>query len=463
MKYFLFSPLFRFRWLLVATLCTSFGMVCKGQTTQNQPLVLQNYTRQQCIAHALTQAPALANAKIDEQIAHAKVQETKAIALPQLNAQLNFTDNLSLQQSFFRRNIIDNAAPANQQQAAALQLQYGVTAHAAFSQLLFSGAYLQGLKVAKVYTELAQKNVKQVETETAYQVSRAYYAVLVNTERLRLLDEHLAHLNELVLQSRAMFQNGTIEKLDLSRLEVSLNNLQTEREKLANLLVLSKALLKFQMGLNPEDDITLSEKIESKLLEINTLNLNTTSFDHANRNDFATLQTQKKINSLEIQTIKAQYYPSVYLVANGGVNNGSLSFGSLWNTGFYGFFNYGLRVEIPLFDGFQKSYQIQQKKLAATKTDNNLLQLQRLITWQQQQTNLLLKNGLATLQIQQKNLDLAKEVLQITQVKYKEGIATNLEVVHAENAYTESQGNYYTALYEVLLAKIDHEKAWGQL
>jgi outer membrane protein TolC len=79
------------------------------------------------------------------------------------------------------------------------------------------------------------------------------------------------------------------------------------------------------------------------------------------------------------------------------------------------------------------------------------------------QSKITLINQLKSLESQKRNLDLAKEVTRVAKIKYQEGVGTNLELVTAENAYKEAQTNYYNSLYDVLMAKIDYEKALGIL
>ena len=60
-------------------------------------------------------------------------------------------------------------------------------------------------------------------------------------------------------------------------------------------------------------------------------------------------------------------------------------------------------------------------------------------------------------------MTLAEKVARVTKIKYTQGVGSNLEVVDAESALKESQINYFNALYDVLVAKIDIEKAFGKL
>ena len=64
---------------------------------------------------------------------------------------------------------------------------------------------------------------------------------------------------------------------------------------------------------------------------------------------------------------------------------------------------------------------------------------------------------------QQENMTLAEEVFNTARIKYQEGVGSNLEVIEADNALVRAQTNYYNALYDALISKIDLEKALGVL
>ncbi|MDX5479008.1 MAG: TolC family protein, partial [Cyclobacteriaceae bacterium] len=55
------------------------------------------------------------------------------------------------------------------------------------------------------------------------------------------------------------------------------------------------------------------------------------------------------------------------------------------------------------------------------------------------------------------------EVFNMTKIKYSEGVGSNLEVVEADSALKEAETNYFSALYDALIAKVDLEKALGIL
>jgi outer membrane protein TolC len=449
--------------IILTFLLVFLQILIYAQTPQKtEKTILQNQSLLQCTEYAISKSMLIANAKLEQQIISAKVGEGRATSLPQINSNFTVIDNFAVQKTFLNTNQFDNKANDNAISAWNLQMPYQSIASINISQTVFNPLALVGAKTAKVYAELAEKNMKQTENEIKYTVSKAYYTVLVNEARLKIATENLRNIEELLNETKTMFANGTIEKLDLNKLEVRFVNLQTELEKLTQLTELAKALLKFQMGLSQEDEINLSENIITisdtiKKYERQGIdNQGINSFNYQKRHEFSVLESQKNLNLLAIQSNKLAYYPTVNLFANGGANIGSLSFGNLFiPNNWYSFFYVGLGINIPIFDGLQKSYIGQQRKLALQKTENLLTETKRLIDFQQKQAKTNFKNASASLANQQRNQDLAAEILSITKIKFKEGIVTNMEVLNAETAYKEAQNNYFSALYDVLLAKIE--------
>jgi outer membrane protein TolC len=72
-------------------------------------------------------------------------------------------------------------------------------------------------------------------------------------------------------------------------------------------------------------------------------------------------------------------------------------------------------------------------------------------------------NAYTTMMSQKKNMELAMHVYDVTQKKYKGGVGSNIEIVTAETSLVEAQTNYYNAVYDMLVARLDYAKATGTL
>jgi outer membrane protein TolC len=137
--------------------------------------------------------------------------------------------------------------------------------------------------------------------------------------------------------------------------------------------------------------------------------------------------------------------------------------GALGPDKWYPFTTYGITLNVPIFSGLQRSYRLQQAKLNLLKVENNFSSLKSAIDLEVKQAAISYLNAIKSLESQKANQALAANIARITKIKYEEGVGSNLEVTEAEAALKEAQVNYYNALYDALLAKVDLDKAYGKL
>jgi len=410
-------------------------------------------------------------------------------------------------------------------QAIAFGLQYAGNASASVSQLLFDGSYLIGLKAAKVYTDLARKQTQQAEIDVAEQVSKAYYSTLVARSRLALLARNVQRLDTVLNQTQKVFKAGFAEKLDVDRLRVQRNNLVVEQQKAQRLTELSLALLKFQMGVPQSQPVILTDSLSTAVIDAGALRqrLGAASFatgggaagqsavptapapgtdnaaqnrldqqnalsggrtaaavgvlNYNNRIEFSTLETQQALAGLDLRNRQAGAYPRLLLTGAYGFNGSAPTAGDLFafrgpnsrngngfpNQNWFGFGNVGLSLQIPVFDGFRRKYQVQQARVQQQSIERGFETLRQSIDLQEAQSRTTLVNALDVLENQKANLDLAADVARVTRIKFNAGVGSNLEVINAETELRTAQTNYYGAVYDVLVAKVDRDKATGEL
>lgn len=254
------------------------------------------------------------------------------------------------------------------------------------------------------------------------------------------------------------------KKIDVDRLEVQANNLKAQRQTVQNLVGLTYYLLKFQMGLGLDDEITLTDKIqEVNIDELERSVAFVAPVDYTQRIEFSALQSQIQLADYDLQNVGKQYFPRVLASAAYGHNNGRNNIGDFFTTKWFNSAAINLQIQVPIFDGFQKRYVAQQKKIALNKAQLGSTLLKNSIDFQVKQSQITIQNSLQTLRTQKRNLDLAQEILRVSRIKYKEGVGSNIEVLNAESSSREAQTNYFASLLEFMLAKVDLDKAAGKL
>ena len=446
--------------LTIVVFCTFLAYFSMAQ---NQGSGQYSFDLKQSVEYALQNNAKVQNADADEKIAKARIQEIIGIGLPQLNAGIDFKDFVQLPTSLIPGNFfpLPPGAPRPEFIEVAFGTKYNTTVSLDASQLIFDGSYLVGLQASRTYAELARKNTDRNRVETVAAVTKAYYSVLVNEEHAKLIDVNIDRIRKLLDDSRVMFENGFIEKIDIDRMSVTYNNLTSEKEKIGRLTALGYSLLKFQMGM----DLAAELKLTDKLSEIDFGSVSAEGgAEYGKRAEYGLLQTQKKLNELDIRRHRMTYLPSLVAFGNLSAQAQRNEF-NFFDTKrrWYPIGIVGAKLNIPVFDGFQKNYRIQQAKLTMLKTENEIKNLERGIDMEVQSARAAFLNSRNSLDVQKKNLDLAQNIYDVAKIKYEQGVGSNIEIINAESSLKETRINYYTALYEALVAKTDLERATGNL
>jgi|21_taG_2_1085346.scaffolds.fasta_scaffold02098_7 outer membrane protein len=399
------------------------------------------------------------NASLDEKIATKKIHEITGQGLPQITASFDLKDFIELPTQLVPGEFFGGEPGTFT--PVQFGTQYNATAGIEASQLLFNSSYLLGLKAAKSFQELSIKNIERTKVETSVNVSKAYYMVLINENRLELLEANIVRIEGLLRDTKVLEKNGFVEKIDLNRLEVKYNGLVTEREKVKKLMVLSMNLLKFQMGMSIETNLTLTDSIES-------WDTSTTSpvdqFMYEDRIEFSLLESQRELLNIDLKRNNLAYLPS--LVAYGNFSYQAqrnefdifdFSAGNKWfKTSLI-----GVTLGIPIFDGLQKSAIIQQSKLELLKVDNNEEMLKQSIDLELSNALTNLTNAKSSLESQRRNMELAESIVEVARKKYEKGVGSNLEILNSETDLKQAQTDYLNALFDLIMANIDFKKAMG--
>ncbi|MDF2157077.1 TolC family protein [Algoriphagus sp. CAU 1675] len=403
------------------------------------------------------------NARLETLISKATVKETTADGLPQINGSFGINYNPSIPVVFLPNDgpfanpdIPGDVIPAR------FGVSYQSTLAANVTQMLFDGSFFVGLRAAKTYKNLTDLDLVKAENDVIESVKKAYFGVLVNQERIKLAKANLSRIDTLLQETKALNEAGFAEKIEVSRIQVQRNNTYTQVERSQAALEISEQILKLQMGMPMEFDLELTESLETinPIEELDAL----LAEEGTERVEVKQLNTNIELINLDLKNNHAQYMPSIDLVGNmqrlGAGNTLKTTFNK---QNWFGSSLIGLSMSVPVFDGLRKSARIQKNRIQIQQLENQRYFLNESIKNEVFTAKTNLRNDLEVLNVQRENLELAKEVYDISKIKYNEGVGSNLEVVEADAALIEAEINYLSALYDGLIAKVDLEKALGLL
>lgn len=419
----------------------------------------QSFTLQQAIDYALKNKSTIQNNKLDEDIASQKVKEITGIGLPQISASFEVQDFFELPTSLIPGEFFGGSPGSFI--PVKFGTQYQATAGVTATQLLFEPSYLVGLQATKTYRELSVKQSNAGRIDVIAAVSKAYYSAIINRERLKLLEANVNRFGKLKDDTKAYYDNGLVEKLDFDRISLTFNQITIERDKVAKLVGVSEMLLKFQMGMSVTENILLTDSLNESEVKNYAAE---TKFDVSNRIEYSILKTQQHLLQLDLKKNKSSYIPSLvaYVSASASAQRNEFD---IFDTkkGWYPTGILGGKLSWNLFDGTQREHKISQSKLTLKKIENTMADVTNAFTLETESNRIMLKNAVESLTTQSENLQLASEVERVTKIKYDQGVGSNLEVVTAVTELRQAQTEYYNAVYDAIVAKIELDKSLGNI
>ncbi len=419
-------------------------------------------TVEDCISLAIENNENLKNSFIEEKISRALANEYLSIGLPQINIDGGLKYNHEVPKSLIDISKFMPGVPEGTEQEVQFGQAYDGRVDLFVNQMIFNGSYFVGLAAAKELVRLSEKVTKRNEIDIHESVLKAYYTVLNTQNRIDLINSNIDRLQLLLNQTKELYLNGFVEKLDVDRIQVAFNNLTSEKLNADRFYQLSKDILNFQIGLPIGTEFELAGSLEEDLVYNFDYSLN--DFDYSKRIEYSILETNKNLMTYDLKNNRSKYLPQIYANYNYGYNTSSSNYNLFFNSDRWkNFGTLGLKVVFPVFDGFLRRSKINQSKFKVEQVENQIMFLERSINLQINQSISNFENTKESLSISKQNLDLAKSVYETTEKKYREGIGSNLELIDSNNSLKIAQNQYYNSLYETIIASIDIKKNLGTL
>ena len=426
-----------------------------------------SFTVADCVNYAFEHQDTVKNAALDVRSADYKIKETIGTGLPQINGSASFQDYLKAPASVgpdFSKVLqgvpVNPNAPLVPFPIGAVT--YNNTYSAQVTQLLFSGTFLVGLKAARTYKELYVRSLTRSKIQTTVNVTKAYYQVLVSNEQIKLLDANINQLKQQLDQTTQQNKQGFVEKVDVDRLSVQYNNLVTNRENTVRSLVLNYELLKFQMGMPIQQDLTLKDKLENIDLNQQATGPTVDTAFYHKRIEYSLAETNVKLNQLDVLQKKAAFLPT--FSANAGIADvyQENHFRYLYDHPYFN--NYvGLSLNVPIYNGGQRRNQMRESEINVIKAKNDLYNAKNALSLEASSARISLTNSIESLNNQKRSRELAQEVLRVARIKYQQGVGSSIEVTQAETDLENADNQYIQALYTTLIGKVDLDKALGNI
>ena len=438
-------------------------LFCAGVAVAQQPV---SYALKDILGVALENNNNIIKAKYDFEEGQAKTKEITSAALPQININADMSDNVIRQAMVFPKRFADPTAGPNDFAVVRAGMQYSTSVQAQATQQLFNKSVLTGIKAAKVGEDYYNYNIARTEEEVIQQVATLFYQAASLQAQRHVLETTLSQTQKNLAITTDRYQNGVARKVDVDRINVNLTNLQTQLRSIDDSYANTINQLKLAAGL----DMNLAIEVDVPLvLDTETYQydpaITTTEWNWENKIEFKQLSTQLSLYDLERKNFAAGYYPTLSAYANytymGQSNDFIFSGGAnpLW----YDVGSVGVKMQIPVFDGLNKSAKVQQSRIRKMKTERDM-------TYTRQQSNMAYQNSLKSFETsytsylaQKDNVALANSVYDVTLQNYNEGVSPLTDLLQAEYSKIQSQSQLIESLLKVKQAEVALLKSKGEI
>jgi outer membrane protein TolC len=317
-----------------------------------------------------------------------------------------------------------------------------------------------GVKVAKIYRQITEYGLAQGEADLRLQVTQAFYGALLAKEYHQLTRDTEKQISAHVQNVTAMFEQGVVSEYDKLRAEVELSNFHPQVTSAEDANKIAMEAVRIVLGLKPEEEFELVG--EMKDIEPSQVDLNQSISEALQkRNDLKQLGLQGEMLKSVLKVEKRnQYWPSFYLSVNyqQQAQENNFEFDKyFWGEGL----SAGISVVIPLFDGFKTHSRVQMAKVELKKFELTRGQVEDGIRMEVKTSAWKLNEAWDKLQASRKSVEQAEKGYAIAEVRYQNGISTQVELLDARLAETQAKISELSARYDLIVAKASLERAKG--
>ena len=428
-----------------------FASVCflLGSTRAQQANISNIKSLEECIVYAMAHQTNIRQSVIDEQITEREIKIRLSDWYPQINFSGTYQYNFQRPTSIF-----NNSA----QQVGTNNI---AGAYFGLNQTLFNRDVILAQQSASDVRLNSRQTTASTRIDVVSNVSKAFYDLLLSQTQIILLDTDIVLLQRSLKDAYNQYKGGLVDKTDYQRATISLNNARALRKTAEEQLKSRNAVLKLYMSY-PVDSVLIvsydSAAMRAEILSVDTLQ----TVDVNNRIEYQQLVTQKRLYQDNLKFYKWGFLPTVSAFGQYNLNYYSDQFKNMYQNNYPNSYA-GLTIAIPLFTGTRRLQEVRIAKLQLEKLDYNFSSLKDSIYAQYIQAMASYKANLNNFFEQRENLSLAREVYNIIMLQYRAGVKTYLDVITANNDLFNAQINFTNAIFQVLINKVDVERALGTL
>ena len=405
--------------IILITLLLSLTMFVNGYSQQ---AIDDSLTLQQAVKLTLTNQPLLKQAAEEINAAEAKIKEQNSYYYPRVNGNISYTRIGPIPTIEFG-GIGFTLAPDN-----------NYDAHISASQLVYDfGKRDALLDLVKSYKLSSEDKLNLIKNNLSYQAVQAFYTILFTEKSIKVKDEQINTLKKHIELANKKVQSGSATDFDVLTTEVRVASAENQKIDLENALNKEKIYLKSLLGWSSDKELNLSGKFKIDTSLFNSESLIQEAFQK--RVEMKLARDAEKSAMVTKQVASLTDKPTLSIIASYGFKNGYEPNLDVLR----GNWAAGINASIPIFNGNLRDAKVEEADANLKSSSAKILELERTIKSQVEQAATNLKASRSKIKTSELQVKQAKDAVSRAEVRYRDGVITNLDLIDAETSLAEAE------------------------
>lgn len=431
-----------------------------GKIAAQAPAATRSVTLSESLQLALANSPQLKKAQLEREGFELRLKEARSAAYPQIEGGIKYEYAAELPTQLMPGELFGMG------EGTYVPAQFGrpwqMLGSLTLTQRIYDESLFRGIPAISAGRSVSDLLVARTEEEILFNTATVFYQTFQTEQLLRALDANVGKLAELQRIAELQLANDLAIPTDVKRIRVARTNLETQRQKLYTSISVLHQTLQYLCGVPFEEVLELKEDVTHPAADSSRwLSL---AFEPDSTTEHLLILRSLELNRIQTRSKWAERLPSLSAYATGFYQtwrDDANVFNS--NGTWYGAAAFGLKIDVPIFDGFSRNRKVDVLKLEAQKLEEDRRQLDGAKTLEFHQAQEELQNALRLLQYQSDNVALAREIYDKLTLQYKEGVVPLTDLLNAQTALSEAETNYWQQVFAYKLAVLKSLKASGKL
>lgn len=336
-----------------------------------------------------------------------------------------------------------------------LQPETSYGGEARVEQPIFSGGKnLAGRRIAKQQVEVAGKNVRLAREDLLLHVADVFYAALRAQKNVEIQTRNVQRLKEHRRLAELRYKVGEVTESILLRAEAELASANADLVARERDVAVAKRELALLTGVTGDMEIVepplpeVPEESTAKLLEA----------AQASRDEVERSRLQERIAEDRVSFARGSFWPSLGLegVYSRRKQDPQANFFIEDN------WSVAAKIDFPLFEGGLRMAELRQAKSKHEQSRLQSVKLSKDIDLEVTRAALTLEAVSRTLDSRQDQLRFSKKNYEMVSKQFTFGLATNLDVLDANQTLIEAERDVIGATYDRHLAILEVQRSVGR-